>query len=54
MYYKRLARGFVARLDTLEYLTLLIFFQRGGQYLVSGKVVYIDPGAEGEKRVYEE
>lgn len=30
MHYERLARGFVARFDAFEYLTLLIFFQRGG------------------------
>lgn len=53
MHYERLARGFVARLDALEYLTLLIFFQRGGQYLVAVYVVYLATVSAVEKTVYQ-
>ena len=53
MHYERLARGFVARFDALEYFTLLIFFQRGGQYLVAVYVVYLTPVSAVEKTVYQ-
>ena len=53
MHYERLARGFVARFDAFEYLTLLIFFQRGGQYLVTVYVVYLAPVSAVEKTVYQ-